>query len=270
LCIVLFMSYPLSVLRRIVKLEKKVLFQIACIISLFISHFFLSYDFNGGWWHSLAGTVALVFFGYLIWGKQFFYVSGLNISSLTSLKILAAAVILTSVSVAVMSFIAKAHDVFITTGSFTNYVHNFFYILNEEIILGAMMLYLLIRRFKVNPFSASLGLAVVVSLAHFVLYKWYFRDKDYLEITTLITLTSVVFVKNNLIIRFKQIGYAWALHFGWMAVMYGSSHYFTTGERQLTDLEKFDLYLGSSGVMLASLLLACFDLFYYFPLKKKS
>jgi hypothetical protein len=239
-----------------ISLEKKILFQMICITCLLISHFFLSYDFNGGWWHSS-------FFGYLVWGKQFFYVSGLQIPKNTVVRILLATFILTILSATIQTFIAGNNGVSIQPEAFTSYLHNVFYILNEEIILGSILLYLLVRRFKIKPIHASLGLAILVSLAHFILYKWYFRDKGYLDIITLLSLTLVVFVKNNLILRHRHIGYAWALHFSWMAVMYGSRHYHNDTLEPLTDLEKFNLYLGSFWVMVACLIMAGFDLINY-------
>jgi hypothetical protein len=121
---------------------------------------------------------------------------------------------------------------------------------------------LLIKRLNMKPILASLSLAILFSLAHLVLYKWYFRDKGYLELSTLLTLFLTIFVKNNLILQYKHIAYAWALHFGWMVVMYASEHTHMTSHLPLTDLEKFNLYLGSPGIVITSFLLAVASLFF--------
>ncbi len=237
-------------------MSRKIVFQIICIIILLISHFNLSYNFNEAWWHSAFGFCMILLFGYLIWGWPFLSVSGLKLSPLLLLKSAFVGGCIIVVSYLSIKSIADQHDISIRLSSFKNYFHNAVYIVNEEIILGSMMLYFLTNRFKIKPIVASFGLAVVVSIAHYILYKFYFRDKGDLTISTLITLVLTVFVKNNLIIKFRHIGYAWALHFGWMVVMYGSSHFFKTTGAEVTDLEKFNIYLGSWGILITSTFLA--------------
>ncbi len=249
-------------------MSKKIIFQTICLILLILSHVYFSYDFNGAWWHSAFGSVIIFFFAYLIWKNEFIVVSGLKFTPKIFTKTILMTFGVTAISVLSMTYIAEKNGVSIHISSFKNYIHNAFYIMNEELILGAIMLHLLIKRFKIKPVIASLGLAALLSFAHFVLYKWHFRDKDYLCVTTLVTLFLTIFVKNNLILQYKHIGYAWALHFGWMAVMYGSEHSHTASNLPLTDLEKFNLYLGSPGILLTSLLLAGASWFYFFPSKE--
>lgn len=263
------MSYTFYILNRIGSLEKKIIFQLGCIVLLLLSHFFLSYDFNGGWWHSLVGLAAILLFGFMIWGKEFFWVSGLKPSRKELLGSVSAAIVFTGISAGIMLFVAAKANVTIRPASLTHYIHNAVYIVSEEMILGAVMLYFLIKRFKISPLTASLAFAIVVSLAHLVLYKFYFRDKDFLEPITLITLTLAVFVKNNLIIRYRHIGYAWAIHFGWMAVMYGSEHYYGDSIQLLTDLEKFNLYLGSPVVLAATSVVTGVNLFRFFSWERR-
>ena len=242
-------------------MTKKIIFQIVCVIALLISHFNLSYNFNEAWWHSAFGFCVILLFGSLIWGGSFPFVSGLRMEASVIARSAGLAIGITVISFYCMWLIGKSSHITIHLSSIKSYFHNAVYIVNEEIILGSMMLYFMTNRFKVKRLVASLSLAVVVSAAHFILYKFYFRDKGNLEITTLLTLVLTVFVKNNLIIRYRHIGYAWALHFGWMVVMYGSDHFYSSG-RRLTDLEKFNLYLGSPVVVIVSALMATVSYYY--------
>lgn len=243
-------------------MSKKIIFQTCCFLLLLVAHFYFSYDFNGAWWHSAAGSVLIFFFAYLIWNNDFISISGLKLTPRILLVTLLATALVTGVSFLSMKHIADQHSISIHLSSLKNYLHNAFYIMNEELILGAMLLHLLIKRFKIKPLVASLSLALLFSLAHLVLYKWYFRDKGYLELGTLLTLFMTIFVKNNLILQYKHIAYAWALHFGWMVVMYASEHTHTASNLPLTDLEKFNLYLGSPGIVVTSFLLAAASLFF--------
>ena len=42
------------------------------------------------------------------------------------------------------------------------------------------------------------------------------------------------------------IGYTWALHFSWIVVMFGGTHLHLENFAELTEAERFNLYLGST------------------------
>jgi hypothetical protein len=115
---------------------------------------------------------------------------------------------------------------------------------------------------------AALGLAVFFSLIHFVFYRWIFLDGGILGIQTLITLFLVGFVRNSLILQTGHIGYSWALHFGWMAIMFGSSHTYINSNMPLKESESFNLYLGSTEMLILSLILAGLFLVYWIRRKQ--
>jgi hypothetical protein len=239
----------------------RIIFEPLFVVMLILSHVQLSYDFFGAWWYSAAGLVLILSLGFLAWKKDFLFMSGLNISWREMPFIL-----LTTVGAAALSFFCLAWlsaeaGITISLNSLPSYIHNFFYIINEEIIVGALVLYFLNKKCGVQPFLSSAVLAAVAAIAHWVLYKWYFRNPGFLEITTVLTLFLVTFFKNNLIFRFSHIGYAWAFHFGWMSVMFGSLHHFTDNGRLVTDLEKFNLYLGSGLMLGISIVLALASVF---------
>jgi hypothetical protein len=238
-------------------------FEILCMPVLIVSHINLSYDYYGGWWLSGAGLLLILLLGLLAWKKEFISMSGLNIPFREIPKILLTAAGITALSFACLYWMGSEAGITMSLNCAKSYIHNVFYILNEEIILGALVLYFLNKKIGIPPLLSSLILAIVVAFAHWILYKWYFRDKGFLAITTLLTLFLVAFFKNNLILRFSHIGYAWAFHLGWMAVMFGTIHYYNSDWRMVTDLEKFNLYLGSNFMLVFSFLLAIASIFMF-------
>jgi hypothetical protein len=246
-------------------MEKKNVVRLLYFGLLLYAHFYLSYNYNAGWWHSMLGFFVISGLGFLIWPTSFLRVAGMRMPFTGLVLVIALTALLTFVSWLISVNIANSAGVTIKVAAFESYVHCFFYIASEELITGAVMLHLFRSRLRLSPLVASAMLALLLALAHLLLYKWYFKDKGFLETGTLLTLLFTVFVKNNLIVKAGHIGYAWALHFGWMAVMYGSLHVYNENGRVLNDLEKFNLYLGSPWVVVISFLLAGLSLLLYFP-----
>ena len=89
------------------------------------------------------------------------------------------------------------------------------------------------------------------------------RDRGILEITTLLTLFFVGFVRNSLILWTGHIGYSWALHFGWMVIMFGSMHIDLTTNLRVTEPNRFNLYLGSIEMLIISIIIAGLSLVYW-------
>ena len=155
-----------------------------------------------------------------------------------------------------MKYIGNKSNIRIAYYNWRDYYHVIFYVLNEEIVIGAILLFALVRRWKIRPLIACLGLALFFSLIHFVFYKWIFLDPGVIGLSTMITLFFVGFVRNSLIIQTGHIGYSWALHAGWMAVMFGCSHTYLNGNMPPTEAEMFNLYLGSTEMLIISLIAA--------------
>jgi membrane protease YdiL (CAAX protease family) len=124
----------------------------------------------------------------------------------------------------------------------------------------------MINKEKLKPLTASIILAIIFSLIHFVFYKWIFNDQGIIQFTALISLFLIGFVRNNLIIQTGHIGYSWALHFGWMVVMFGSTHIYNNGIK-LSEPERFNIYLGSVSMVIISVILALISLAFW--IKKK-
>jgi hypothetical protein len=142
-------------------------------LSLIASYLLLSYYALGGWWNSSAGTLLIILFSYLVWHKDFTANTGLITGLKTVILSIALAVIVILCSFLVMKHIASGYNVTIQPTTWKNYYHDIFYTLNEEIVLGAIILFWLTRRKKIRPLWASTGLALVFALIHFVFCTGY-------------------------------------------------------------------------------------------------
>jgi len=235
---------------------------------LLLSYILFSYYFFGGWWYSSIGTFLILFFSFLNWKEEFLKVIGLKLSFIIIIKSLSFATIATLCSFYLMQYIAEKHNLTIHFANWRNYYHDVFYILNEEVVLGALALFLLVNKRKIKPIVASVGLAVCFSFIHYIFYRWIFSDKGIIQVTTLITLFLIGFVRNNLIIDNGHIGYSWALHFGWIVIMFGSIHLNNGTQMIISEPDRFNYYLGSIETLVISLALAAISFLYW--LKKNN
>jgi len=229
---------------------------------LICSYLIFNYYLFSGWWNSAIGTLLIVYFSYLIWPQQFLQNIGLKISARVLILALCLALILIYIAYIMMVYLGL-NFILISYTSIGNYIHDVFYTLNEEIILGTLLLSYSIKKHKNHPIFISFAIALIFSLGHFVFYKWIFLAKGTLQPGTLITLFMLGFLRNNLILVTGHIGISWALHFSWVAVMFGSTHLIKLNHELLSEPEKFNLYLGSIEMFLISTILAVSSVFLF-------
>jgi hypothetical protein len=161
-----------------------------------------------------------------------------------------------------MKDIAEKHNISIMhISKWMDYYHDVFYILNEEIVFGSLVLFYLTQKRKIIPIYASVGLALLFSAIHFAFYRWII-DIGIVQIATLITLFLIGFVRNNLIIVNGHIGYSWALHFGWIVIMFGFIHQNNDTQMIMSELDTFNYYLGSIEALAISFALAAVSCVY--------
>ena len=223
---------------------------------LILIYVLFSYSFLGDWLYSSIGSILIIFLSFLIWGNGFLEKVGLQLNLETFVKSIILVVIIAGCSFLIMKYIGNKNDIRIEYYNWRDYYHVMFYVLNEEIVLGAILLFTLVYKWKVRPLVASICLAVGFALIHYVFYRWVFIDRGILGISTLITLFLVGFVRNSLILYTGHIGYSWALHFGWIAIMFGSRHTNLNTNMYLSELESFNTYLGSTEMLVLSIIIA--------------
>ncbi len=238
------------------------------LVLLILTHVLFSYYFLKGWWCSSIGTVLILLLCYLKWNRDYLKITGLNLNFIVIAKSIFFVAIAIICSLFLMKNIAGKHDITIQIPKWIDYYHDAFYILNEEIVLGALILFYLTQKREIKPIFASLGLALLFSSVHFIFYRWLFPDKGIIQITALITLFLIAFVRNNLIIVNGHIGYSWALHFGWIVIMFGSIHLHNDTQMIMSEPDRFNTYLGSIETLVLSFILASLSLFIW--LKKSN
>ena len=242
----------------ILRLRNPLLFTLLILI-----YVLFSYSFLGDWLYSSIGTILIIFLSFLIWGNGFLEKVGLQLNLETFVKSIILVVIIAGCSFLIMKYIGKKNDIRIEYYNWRDYYHVMFYVLNEEIVLGAILLFTLVYKWKVRPIVASICLAVGFALFHYVFYRWVFADRGVLGISTLMTLFLVGIVRNSLILYTGHIGYSWALHFGWIAIMFGSRHTYLNTNMYVSELESFNIYLGSTEMLVLSIVLAGIFLAYW-------
>jgi len=230
---------------------------------LILIYVLFSYSFLGDWLYSSIGSILIIFLSFLIWGNGFLEKVGLQLNFEIFVKSIILVVIIAGCSFLIMKYIGNKNDIRIEYYNWRDYYHVMFYVLNEEIVLGAILLFTLVYKLKVRPIVASICLAVGFALIHYVFYRWVFTDRGVLGISTLMTLFLVGFVRNSLILCTGHIGYSWALHFGWIAIMFGTRHTNLNTNMYLSELESFNTYLGSTEMLVLSIIIAGVFLAYW-------
>ena len=223
---------------------------------LILIYVLFSYSFLGDWLFSSLGTLLIIILSYLIWGRGFLEKLGLKFKLQTIVKSIILVVIVAGCSIFVLKYIGNKNGIRMEYYNWRDYYHVLFYVINEEIVVGAILLFTLVYKWKMRALVVSICVAAGFALLHFVFYRWIFADRGVLGISTMITLFLVNFVRNNLILQTGHIGYSWALHFGWIAIMFGSRHTHVSTNIYVSELESFNTYLGSAEMLVLSIVLA--------------
>ncbi len=240
----------------------RITIKLTLIFLLIFSYISFNYIPAYGWAYSSMGTALILIFSYLIWKNKLLTITGLKISWRNLMQTFGFLIIVTGVSLLLVKYIGSKQGIKLIYNSFGSYFHVFFYVLNEEIILGGIAIYILIKNIKLNPLLASFILALFFPIIHFIFYKYVFLNHGTIQFPALLTLFFVGFIRNNLIITNKHVAFSWSLHFGWIAVMFGTSHYWKEKNRFLTEPECFNVFLGSYEVVILTGVLAATGLFY--------
>ncbi|MDJ0974355.1 MAG: hypothetical protein QNJ98_07855 [Planctomycetota bacterium] len=125
-----------------------------------------------------------------------------------------------------------------------------FQALNEEMLLGALLLFPLVERWG-RPLVWAVGLALVFAALHFAMYRYGVMQMT-LAPTTLVALVCIGCVRHAAILLAGHIGYAWALHAAWNMVMFGSAWWLAAEGRRLREPAVFDAFLGGSTMLVLS------------------
>lgn len=139
-----------------------------------------------------------------------------------------------------------------------NYLYYLPETFNEEMLIGALLLLGLERRFKKSEKNfIAIGVAIIFSLMHQGLFKWSpVQSGELLTLTTIVTLFFVGILRNSLILKTRNIAMSWAIHLSFNMVFF--SGLFINGKtgKFPGEPEVFNIVFGNLTMLILTGLLA--------------
>lgn len=139
-----------------------------------------------------------------------------------------------------------------------NYLYYIPETFNEEMLVGAMLLFGLERRRKnANHVIIAVFVALVFSLMHQALYKFSpVQPGITLTYTTLATLFFVGVLRNALILKTRKIIYSWAIHLSFNLIFFPGFFIDKATGNLASEPEKFNVAFGNRPMFFLTLALA--------------
>lgn len=237
-------------------------FWVLCVI---VSYLSLTYVASLGRWLSMIGTGLIILFSYLSWPDRFKQLLGIPVKIKQYLAIAISLPVVFAIIYSIISFISSLNNIRIESHRILRLDHFFFYTLNEEFILGALLLFSLKNKFnKLNPLFISMGTAFVFSASHYIMYRWIFEVHTAIDLLTLLSLFLIGVLRNNLILKTGHIGYSWALHLCWIKIMLGFSFYYNTIKDFVSEVGTFNVFIGNEIMLAIAFILASLSAIWLF------
>jgi membrane protease YdiL (CAAX protease family) len=186
-----------------------------CLLAYLFPYFYLP----GVWWRAIPSTVVILVMGVLVYGEGALAFFGLRVSR----RELLLSVSLFILGVLVFRFLVlpaitgEALTVSLNNNPLGN-VHQFFQVLNDEMVLRAACLTLLLRIVP-YPKTVVIATAVLFSVGHHLVYRMNGVSIDWPAMVSLFSFGAIV---NLLFVRFGHIGYGVALHYAWNLYRFNS------------------------------------------------
>lgn len=216
------------------------------VLCVIVSYLSLNYAVSRGRWLSMIGTGLIVLFSYLSWPNRFKQLLGIPVKVKQYFAIIISLPVIFALIYWLISYISSLNNIGIISRNIFRLDHIFFYTLNEELILGALLLFSLKNKFnKLNPLFISIGIAFIFSAAHYIMYRWIFEVHTAIDLLTLASLLLIGVLRNNLILKTGHIGYSWALHLCWINIMLGFSFYYKADNYFVSEIETFYIFIGN-------------------------
>lgn len=138
------------------------------------------------------------------------------------------------------------------------YLYYIMQTLNEEMLMGAVVLMGLERSFKYSNRNAiAIVVALVFSLMHQAMYVCSPVQPDMaLETRTLLSLFCVGLLRNVLILKTRKITYAWAIHLVFNLIFFPGIFIDRETDRWASEPERFNIVFGQSTMVGVTILLA--------------
>jgi len=148
------------------------------------------------------------------------------------------------------------------------YLHTLGQTLNEELVLGALLLFALRRVLRLPPLWIAVGAGALFSLLHLAFYGGFLQwighaNGGMISGNALLALFAAGVARNALILGAGHVGYAWALHLGWNAVFLGGAFVRSADPTPFSEPDRFNTFLGAPLAVGASLTLMATALVWY-------
>ncbi|MBN1145799.1 MAG: hypothetical protein JXA78_00985 [Anaerolineales bacterium] len=237
------------------------------IILLFLTHLLMSYGGAISPLLALLGSLLIIVIARAAWPMQWKDWLGLRIG----VRDAALAALLAPLLILFLYFtvraIASAQGILYQPPTARygilsiKYLHTLGQTLNEEMLLGALLLNAVLRRFdKSHPLLVAGGVALGFAALHYVFYRWIVIPKHsgILTLGTLFVLFAIGLLRNTLILKANHIAYSWSVHLSINITGLIALYTFEDGAR-LGEAQIFNLILGSQAAALLSvfMLAAC-------------
>ena len=253
------------------------LILIFCICGFLNYHPQMLFGLNSphwGWMFSLLSTILIISFMRIRDPEKWSRKLGINFKKSDILKFVIITMLLSVIAFFIVDFVSmvdgydfKPKLFYYKTYLGANYpfhyiVANYLYYIpetfNEEMMIGAMLLMGIERRFeKLNKNYIVVIVALIFSLMHQGLYKWSpVQSGELLTLTTIATLFFVGVLRNSLILKTRNIALSWAIHLSFNMVFF-SGLFINTGNGEFQDEpEVFNIVFGNQTMFILTGLLA--------------
>ncbi len=223
------------------------------ILLLFLTLLLMSYNGSVLPWRALLGSFLIVLIARKIWPAEWKDWLGLRMHRRAVILAAALAPILMALLYFTIQAIANAQEItyrspYVEYGLLSLvYLHTLGQTLNEEMLLGALLLNAFRRKFdRIRPFWIATIIAMAFAALHYVFYRWIVLP-EYSGILTggaLFVLFALGVLRNTLIIKFGHIAYSWFIHLSINGVGLIGTYFFANGE-ELTEPQTLNLILGA-------------------------
>lgn len=231
-----------------------------CVTAYLFPYFY----FERFWWRFLPSTAVILGTGLILGGgrpQDFFGISMSKRALLLSAGLCAVA--LPAVYFVLSYFVGETVGVD-RTMSLRWQLGQFFQVLNDEMVMRAALLTVVLRAYP-HPRVAIPVLAAVFSAAHRLAYA---TDGSEIHLAALTSLFAFGVIGNTLFVRFGHIGYGTAAHYAWNFFRFNTRY--SVDGRTLRQGETFDYIEGSSAVLALSTVLMLAVVAIYLSWARKS
>ena len=253
------------------------LILIFCICGFLNYHPQMLFGLNSphwGWMFSLLSTILIISFMRIRDPEKWSRKLGINFKKTDILRFVIITMLLSVIAFFIVDFVSmvdgydfKPKLFYYKTYLGANYpfhyiVANYLYYIpetfNEEMLIGALLLMGIERRFEnLNKNYIVVIVALIFSVMHQGLYKWSpAQSGELLTLTTITTLFFVGVLRNSLILKTRNIALSWAIHLSFNMVFF-SGLFINTGNGEFQDEpEVFNIVFGNQTMFILSGLLA--------------